>query len=168
MPALLLFLFVAVPVAEIAVFIQAGELLGLWPTLGLIILTAIFGTALLRYQGLRTLHRVHERLSYGEMPIGEVFNGLCLLIAGALLLTPGFLTDGLGFALFVPGIRQVIGSGLANFLLSRKSVHGKSESQGCSSHFNTGNQVIDADYTEAHIEPGIQSPEGPDDDERNI
>ena len=168
MPALLLFLFIAVPVAEIAVFIQAGERFGLWPTLGLIILTAILGTTLLRYQGLRTLHRVQESLSHGQVPIGEVFNGLCLLIAGALLLTPGFLTDGFGFALFVPGIRQAIGSGLAKFLMSRKSVRGKTESQGHPSHLYTGNQVIDADYTEAQVEPDIQSKEGSDDDKRNI
>ena len=76
MPALLLSLFIAIPIAEIAVFIQAGERFGLWPTLGLIILTALLGATLLRFQGLRTLHRVQESLSHGEMPIGEVFNGL--------------------------------------------------------------------------------------------
>ena len=167
MPALLLSLFIAIPIAEIAVFIQAGERFGLWPTLGLIILTALLGATLLRFQGLRTLHRVQESLSHGQMPIGEVFNGLCLLIAGALLLTPGFLTDGFGFALFVPGIRQAIGSGLAKFLMSRKSVREKTESQGRPAHFNTGNQVIDGDYTEAQVESDIQGQDGPD-DERNI
>ena len=106
MPVLLLILFIAVPIAEIAIFIQAGERFGLWPTLGLVILTAILGTTLLRYQGLRALYRVQESLNRGEMPVGEVFTGLCLLIAGALLLTPGFLTDGVGFALFIPGIRN--------------------------------------------------------------
>ena len=167
MPALLLSLFIAIPLAEIAVFIQAGERFGLWPTLGLIILTALLGATLLRYQGLRTLRRVQESLSHGEMPIGEVFNGLCLLIASALLITPGFLTDGFGFALFVPGIRHAIGSGLAKVLMSRKSIHNKTEAQGYSSHFNNGNQVIDADYTEARIEPDIQIPEGPDDERNN-
>ena len=98
MPVLLLILFIAVPIAEIAIFIQAGERFGLWPTLGLVILTAILGTTLLRYQGSKALHRVQESLNRGEMPIGEVFTGLCLLVAGALLLTPGFLTDGVGFA----------------------------------------------------------------------
>ena len=167
MPALLLSLFIAIPIAEIAVFIQAGERFGLWPTLGLIILTALLGATLLRFQGLRTLHRVQESLSHGEMPIGEVFNGLCLLIAGALLITPGFLTDGFGFALFVPRIRQAIGSSLAKVLMSRKSIHIKTEAQGYSSHFNNGNQVIDADYTEARIEPDIKIPEGPDDERNN-
>jgi len=167
MPALLLSLFIAIPIAEIAVFIQAGERFGLWPTLGLIILTALLGATLLRFQGLRTLHRVQESLSHGEMPIGEVFNGLCLLIAGALLITPGFLTDGFGFALFVPRIRHAIGSGLAKVLMSRKNIHIKTEAQGYSSPFNNGNKVIDADYTEARIEPDIQIPEGPDDERNN-
>ena len=167
MPALLLSLFIAIPIAEIAVFIQAGERFGLWPTLGLIILTALLGTTLLRFQGLRTLQRVQESLSHGEMPIGEVFNGLCLLIAGALLITPGFLTDGFGFALFVPRIRQAIGSILAKVLMSQKSIHIKTKAQGYSSQFNNGNQVIDADYTEARIEPDIKIPEGPDDERNN-
>ena len=167
MPGLLFSLFIAIPIAEIAVFIQAGERFGLWPTLGLIILTALLGATLLRFQGLRTLHRVQESLSHGEMPIGEVFNGLCLLIAGALLITPGFLTDSFGFALFVPRIRQAIGSSLAKVLMSRKSDRGKTESQRRPSQFNTGNQVIDADYTEAQVEPDIQGQEGPD-DKRNI
>tara|TARA_B100000530_G_C15874661_1_gene454870 strand:+ start:159 stop:662 length:504 start_codon:yes stop_codon:yes gene_type:complete len=167
MPALLLSLFIAIPIAEIAVFIQAGERFGLWPTLGLIILTALLGATLLRFQGLRTLHRVQESLSHGEMPIGEVFNGLCLLIAGALLITPGFLTDGFGFALFVPRIRQAIGSILAKVLMSQKSIHIKTKAQGYSSQFNNGNQVIDADYTEARIEPDIKIPEGPDDERNN-
>ena len=167
MPALLLSLFIAIPIAEIAVFIQAGERFGLWPTLGLIILTALLGATLLRFQGLRTLHRVQESLSHGEMPIGEVFNGLCLLIAGALLITPGFLTDGFGFALFVPRIRQAIGSILAKVLMSQKSIHIKTKAQGYSSQFNNGNQVIDADYTEARIEPDIKIPDGPDDERNN-
>ena len=167
MPALLLFLFIAVPITEIALFIQAGEHFGLWPTLGLIILTAIFGTALLRYQGLKTLHRVQESLNHGEMPIGEVFNGLCLLVAGALLLTPGFLTDGFGFALFVPGIRQAIGSGLVTFLMARKNVHVKSEYQGRSHPINARNEVIDAEYTETCSEPDTSNQDRLGGSERN-
>ncbi|MEL0111000.1 MAG: FxsA family protein, partial [Rickettsiales bacterium] len=92
MPVIILFVFIAVPIAEIAVFIEAGEQFGLWPTLGLVILTAVIGTALLRHQGLQTIQRVQLSLERGEMPVGEVFTGLCLLVAGALLLTPGFLT----------------------------------------------------------------------------
>ena len=153
MPVLLLILFIAVPIAEIAIFIQAGESFGLWPTLGLVILTAILGTTLLRYQGLRALHRVQESLNRGEMPIGEVFTGLCLLVAGALLLTPGFLTDGVGFALFIPCIRQAIGSGLANLLMSRGAVHVSNGHHSGTPYNGPNHQVIDAKFTEVREDP---------------
>jgi UPF0716 protein FxsA len=118
--ALLIFLIlVAVPVAEIALFIQAGEIIGLGPTLALVILTAFIGTALLRYQGLRALRRAEAALQQNELPVEEVLTGICLLLAGALLLTPGFLTDSVGFALFVPQIRTIIGAGFFRLLLAK-------------------------------------------------
>ena len=166
MPILLLILFIAVPIAEIAIFIQAGERFGLWPTSGLVILTAILGTTLLRYQGLRALHRVQESLNRGEMPIGEVFTGLCLLVAGALLLTPGFLTDGVGFALFIPGIRQAIGSGLANLLMSRGAVHVPNGQHSGTPYNGPNNQVIDAEFTEVREDPDTDARNTPGRDER--
>ena len=166
MPVLLLILFIAVPIAEIAIFIQAGERFGLWPTLGLVILTAILGTTLLRYQGLRALHRVQESLNRGEMPIGEVFTGLCLLVAGALLLTPGFLTDGVGFALFIPGIRQAIGSGLANLLMSRWAVHVSNDHHSGTPYNGPNKHVIDAEFTEVREDPNTDARNTPGRDER--
>lgn len=166
MPVLLLILFIAVPIAEIAIFIQAGERFGLWPTLGLVILTAILGTTLLRYQGLRALHRVQESLNRSEMPIGEVFTGLCLLIAGALLLTPGFLTDGVGFALFIPGIRETIGSGLANLLTSRWAVHVSNDHQSGTPYNGPNKHIIDAEFTELREDPNTDARNTPNRDER--
>ena len=166
MPVLLLILFIAVPIVEIAIFIQAGERFGLWPALGLVILTAILGTLLLRYQGLRALRRVQESLNRGEMPIGEVFTGLCLLVAGALLLTPGFLTDGVGFALFIPGIRQAIGSGLANLLMSRGAVHVSNGHHSGTPYNGPNNQVIDAEFTEVREDPDTDARNTPGRDER--
>ena len=166
MPVLLLILFIAVPIAEIAIFIQAGERFGLWPALGLVILTAILGTTLLRYQGLRALYRVQESLNRGEMPIGEVFTGLCLLVAGALLLTPGFLTDGIGFALFIPGIRHAIGSGLANLLMSGGAVHVSNGYHSGTPYNGPNNQVIDAEFTEMREDLDTDARNTPDRDER--
>ena len=166
MPVLLLILFIVVPIAEIAIFIQAGERFGLWPALGLVILTAILGTTLLRYQGLRALHRVQESLNRGEMPIGEVFTGLCLLVAGALLLTPGFLTDGVGFALFIPGIRHAIGSGLANLLMSGGAVHVSNGYHSGTPYNRPNNQVIDAEFTEMREDLDTDARNTPDHDER--
>ncbi|GAA0607345.1 FxsA family protein [Thalassospira tepidiphila] len=103
-------IFVAMPIIEIAVFIQAGELIGLWPTIGVVVLTAIIGTSLMRAQGLQTLAKAQSQMDQGEMPIGALFDGICILIAGVLLLTPGFVTDTFGFLLLVPPLRQLIGA----------------------------------------------------------
>ena len=107
MALLILLLFIAVPVIEIALFIQVGGVIGLWSTIGVVILTAMLGTALLRHQGLDTLRRVQESLAENRMPVVEMFDGLCLVMAGALLLTPGFMTDAFGFLLFVPPFRAL-------------------------------------------------------------
>lgn len=104
----LLFIFIAVPVAEIAIFIQVGDLIGFWPTLGTIILTAVIGTAMIRQQGLRTLARAQRAFEDGRMPVDEVVDGVCLLVSALLLLTPGFLTDGVGFVLLVRPVRMAL------------------------------------------------------------
>jgi UPF0716 protein FxsA len=97
--------FIAVPLAEIAVLIKVGGWIGLGPTLALIVLTAIAGAWMLRRQGLAVLRRAQQQMQQGVAPIGEVFEGFCLVIAGALLLTPGFLTDGAGALLLLPPVR---------------------------------------------------------------
>ena len=102
---ILLIAFIAMPLIEIAVLIQVGSWLGLWPTLGLIILTAIIGTWMLRRQGFAVMARAQQQLAEGSVPLGEVFEGFCLVIAGALLLTPGFVTDLMGGALLMPPVR---------------------------------------------------------------
>ena len=123
MPVTLLLVFIGVPIAEIAVFIEAGEQFGLWPTIGMVVLTALLGTAMLRHQGLQTMVRVQNSLDRGEVPVGELFSGICLLAAGLLLLTPGFLTDSVGFALFVPGIRNILAGGTVRALSRRGAFH---------------------------------------------
>ena len=105
---ILLLALVAMPLAEIAVFIEVGGCLGLWPTLALIVLTAVLGTWIIRLQGLGLLRRAQEQLDRGVPPVSEVFSGLCLLVAGALLLTPGFITDTLGAILLVPPVRALL------------------------------------------------------------
>lgn len=109
MPALiLLLLFIGVPMVEIAVFIQVGGMIGLWPTLAIVVLTAVAGSYLLRLQGTATLVRAQQAMARGEMPLAEVFDGACLLVAGVLLLTPGFVTDTLGALLFIPPVRVAL------------------------------------------------------------
>ncbi|PPK52028.1 FxsA family protein [Marinobacter persicus] len=101
-----LFLFIIMPVTELAVLIQVGSVIGVMNTIGLVLLTAVVGAWLLRQQGLATLLRANERLNSGELPAKEVAEGLILAVGGALLLTPGFITDTFGFLCLIPVTRH--------------------------------------------------------------
>ncbi len=106
---MLLFLaFVLVPLIEIALFIQVGGAIGLWPTLAIVVLTAILGTWLVRTQGLMTLGRLQRSFAELDDPTEPLAHGAMILIAGALLLTPGFFTDAIGFALLAPPVRRAV------------------------------------------------------------
>jgi UPF0716 protein FxsA len=118
MGILLLIAFIGVPLIEIGVFIQVGGFVGLWPTLGLVVLTAVLGTWQLRAQGLATLDRARRQIDQGILPAHELFDGLCLLVAGALLLTPGFVTDAVGFLLFLPPVRGALRQFLARHVMA--------------------------------------------------
>ena len=98
-------LFVTVPIIEIALFIQIGGEIGLLSTLGIVIATAFLGTYLVRKQGLSALLQLKNNVETLENPIAPLAHGIMILLAGALLLTPGFFTDAVGFSLLVPNIR---------------------------------------------------------------
>lgn len=104
----LFLLLVAVPVIEIALFIEIGGWLGTWPTVGIVILTALIGSWMLRLQGLKVLNEFQTRMMSGEDPGQLLADGAMILFAGALLLTPGFFTDAVGFLLLIPGFRRVV------------------------------------------------------------
>ena len=103
---LLLLMFVAVPIAEIYLMLEIGEAIGALPTIGLVVLTAVAGAALVRAQGFSTIAQVRRSLEAGEVPAVAIIEGIFLLVAGALLLTPGFLTDAVGFGCLVPPLRR--------------------------------------------------------------
>lgn len=121
MPYLFL-LFIVMPIAEIAVLIQVGGAIGGWTTIGIVILTAVIGTAMLRQQGLATLNKAQMRAQQGEMPAQQLLEGLLLLIGGVLLLTPGFITDFFGFCTLIPWSRQFLANKLAERSLSGMNV----------------------------------------------
>ena len=108
MALILLAVFIGLPLLEIAVFIQVGGILGVWPTIAATVATALAGSLLLRAQGLATLMRARAQMDQGQLPAREMFEGICLVLAGALLLVPGFVTDALGLLLFVPPFREVL------------------------------------------------------------
>ena len=106
MLALLVVCFVAVPLAELAVILWVGEHLGVLDTIGLLILCSVIGAVVVRRQGLGVWRRARAQLDAGRLPAAELLDGVLVLAAGALLLTPGFLTDGLGFLLLTPPARH--------------------------------------------------------------
>ncbi len=105
---ILFIFFIIIPIIEIAVIMQVGALIGAWPTLAIVILTAWFGAKKVREQGLATLTSVQTKMAQGEMPSDEIITGVMLLISGVLLVTPGFVTDAFGLALLFPRVRGVI------------------------------------------------------------
>lgn len=108
--AKLLLLFIAVPVIELLLFIRIGGKIGLLPTFATIVITGILGAYLTKQQGLRTWRKFQSTSASGQLPANEAIDGLLILIAGAVLLTPGFLTDVVGFLLLVPFVRAAIRS----------------------------------------------------------
>lgn len=114
----LLLLFIATPIIEMYVLIRVGQWIGAWPTIGLVTLTAFIGLSLLRQQGFSMLLRGRARLDQGELPAQEMLEGLVLAIGGALLLTPGFVTDVFGFCCLLPPTRRA----MVRALLRRGSV----------------------------------------------
>jgi len=123
MPLVILALFIGIPLIEIYLFIAVGGWIGVWPTIGLVILTALVGTTLLRQQGLATLARAQAETEANRLPVRELFDGVCLLFGGMLLLTPGFMTDAFGLALLLPQLRGLIGRGLWKLLQGSKGFH---------------------------------------------
>ena len=140
----ILITFLVVPILEIAVFVKVGGEIGLGPTIVIVILTAIAGTTLLRRQGADTPRKVRDSLEAGIFPMTEVFDGICLLVAGALLLTPGFVTDAVGLILFIPPVR-----GYLRVLIGRRLVAtGRLRPAEDDCGMMGGLGVIDGDYVD--------------------
>ena len=104
----LLFLFIVVPIVELIVLIQLGGLIGLWPTIGLIVATGAAGASLARWQGLSVLRQIQLDMTSGKLPGGALVDGVIILMAAALMVTPGLLTDIFGFLCLVPSVRGVM------------------------------------------------------------
>ena len=164
MPLILLLAFIGVPIAEIGGFIVVGREIGLWPTLGLVVATAMIGTFLLRQQGMATLRRAEAAIARGEPPAGPLFDAACLLVGGVLLLTPGFLTDAFGLALMIPSLRTWIGRGLWAMLRGRIQMQTWQQGQPPPGQGRPGGAAptIDGDYREAdETQPDADDPDLP-------
>jgi len=112
----LLSAFIFIPLVELYILIEAGEIIGLWPTISLILLTGIAGAWLARSQGIEILQRIQEETARGQMPAITIIDGALVLVGGLLLLTPGFFTDTIGFSFLVPITRDLWRKGLSAWL----------------------------------------------------
>lgn len=126
--SLIPFALLIIPLLEIGVFIAVGSQIGVFPTLGMVVLTAIVGSILLRVQGFGLMTRMRAELEQNRVPGRDLVHGVMILVAGILLLTPGFVTDTLGFLLFVPPLRDVV------WRFARSRIRVVSASQG---HYQT-------------------------------
>ncbi|HEY9040277.1 MAG TPA: FxsA family protein [Roseovarius sp.] len=151
----LLLAFIIVPLIEIGLFIQVGGIIGLWPTLLIVVLTAILGTWLVRAQGAVAMGQLRGSFSRQTDPTEPLAHGAMILIAGVLLLTPGFFTDALGFALLTPPFRR------AAFAYLRKRINVQTFSTGPQgaprAHDNT---TIEGDYHEVSPPDEPRGPSG--------
>ena len=120
MPILVLFcLLLGLPLLEIYVLISVGQAIGAWQTVLLVVVTAVAGTWLLRWQGMATLARLRNALNEGRVPAQELLEGAVLLVTSVLLLTPGFVTDAVGLLCLLPSVRQALARQIAARLFMR-------------------------------------------------
>ncbi len=159
MPIIFL-LFILIPIVEITLLINVGQAIGAWYTVGLVVLSAFVGVNMLRYQGISTLARAQQRMNAGELPGEEMVEGIVLAVGGALLITPGFVTDTLGFCCLIPVTRKALVRVLmSRFTLvamgKRPSASPESQEQPFTSHRETFShrasqphkgEVIDGEY----------------------
>jgi UPF0716 protein FxsA len=131
--------FLIVPLAEVYVLIQVGSVVGAGWTIFLVVFTAVLGAVLVRIQGLSAIDRVRRALAADEMPALELVEGLFLLVAGVLLLTPGFITDAVGFACLTPPLRR----GVIRALVRRGVVRAAAARGGDPGGGQAGGRVID-------------------------
>jgi len=117
----LFLLFIIIPIIEIALLIKVSDIIGGVATIAIVILTAILGANMVKTQGMGALKNVQTQMAQGQMPAKELFTGVCVVIAGILLLTPGIMTDVFGFLLLTPAIRNKLAAGLASQATVRMS-----------------------------------------------
>ena len=168
MPYLLL-LFIAIPIVEMWLLISIGRHIGALLTISLVVATAVIGVHWLRQQGFSTLLKLNERLSAGEMPAREITEGVIITIGGALLLTPGFATDALGFAcLFAPSRALLVKSlfsriqnGIMASAMSASSM--STASMSGQANANHSNNTMEGSFTSQGSSPNkpMASPSSP-------
>jgi UPF0716 protein FxsA len=163
----LILLFTVVPLAELALLIWIGSLTSVSGTIVIVLVTGFVGAALAKHQGLRTWQRLQVELQSGKPPADALLDGVMILIAGALMITPGVLTDAVGFALLLPPVRGLLKARLRSRLMAQataqfRSFHTSGTGQGGGAE-GSGPQsgtVIDAEFTRKNDESSFPSADG--------
>jgi UPF0716 protein FxsA len=149
---LLVVLFIVVPIVELYVIIQVGGLIGVWPTLALLLADALLGSLLLRHQGRSAWRRFNAALAERRFPGREVADGVMIAIGGTLLLTPGFVTDVFGLLLLIPPTRALARRLLRGYVGRRFVVVGTGTA-GAPRHRDSAGRPYDFDATAEEIDP---------------
>lgn len=141
--------FIAVPIIEIALFIQVGGVIGMWPTLAIVVLTAVLGTTMMRAQGALAMRDLQGSFNDLRDPTEPLAHGAMILVAGVLLLTPGFFTDALGLSLLIPQVRRAVFAYVAARVRIQSVHYGHAgpHPQG-PRRTPGGDDIIDGDYHE--------------------
>lgn len=141
-PALFV-VFLLVPLLEIYLLLEVGGIIGVGWTIFAVVFTAVLGAALVRMQGFATVNRIRSQMDQGQLPAVELFEGVFLLVAGALLLTPGFFTDAIGFACLTPPFRRAV----IHYLIRRGTiVHTRSGPDGPGSSGPAPDEPLEGQY----------------------
>ncbi len=153
---ILLILFVSMPVIEIFVLIRVAEAITTPWTILLVILTGIVGAALARHEGLKALQNVQNELAAGRMPTSQLFDGVLILVAGVVLITPGIITDAVGFCLLIPPLRAIVKVLLAGYFRNRVTftssfeMHGHGVHGGFDMRGGSDDQFVDVEVKKVH------------------
>jgi UPF0716 protein FxsA len=151
----LVLLFIAVPIAELAVIIQVGQAIGVWWTIAILIADSILGSWLMRHQGRASWRRFNEAVQGGRVPAREVLDGALVIFGGALLLTPGFITDILGLVLLLPPTRAIV-RGILTRRLAHRMVASATRTRQPSGYHDVEGTAVDIDGE--RIEPRREAP----------
>jgi UPF0716 protein FxsA len=161
-------LFLVIPIAEIYILLEVGGIIGAFPTIILVVLTAVIGAGLLRQQGLSTLARLQQNMGQGKIPAQEMIEGVLLAVGGALLMTPGFVTDTMGFLCLLPFSRTFIAKNIMKRSADKMKAGVNAQMGGFAGGSyspNEGQQtshdpnIVEGEFTEVEEDaPTIQSP----------
>jgi len=135
--------FLVVPIVEMLVLLKVGSFIGAFYTVVLVLMTAVIGVSLLKRQGLSAFMRANQKMQAGQMPVTEMGEGLMLAVAGALLLTPGFVTDGIGFLLLTPGVRGYLATKWLGLMMKKSQASQSSGAFYSQTNYNANANKFD-------------------------